>query len=75
MDYITIKDEERERNDGFFTIPPASCEARSCSRDYLPPATYPIGLTPNSKSMTPNHLYLDHGSGAGRPGHFRVEMS
>jgi hypothetical protein len=25
--------------------------------------------------MTPNHLYLDHGSGAGRPGHFRVEMS
>ena len=60
MRYITIKDEERERNDGFFIVNTGSCEARSCSRDYLPPATYPIGLTPNSYIMTPNHLCLDH---------------
>ena len=75
MDYITPKDEERERNDGFFIVNTGPGEARSCSRDRLFTITPAVWLTPNSKSMTPNHLYLDHGSGAGRPGHFRVEMS
>ena len=73
MRYITIKDEERERNAGFFTITPASCEVGSCCGYYLPPAADPVRLTPNSKSMTPNHLCLDHDSGAGRPGHFLPE--
>ena len=73
--YITPKDEERERNDGFFIVNTGPCEARSCSRDCLFTITPAVWLTPNSKSMTPNHLCLSPDSGAGRPGHFRVEMS
>jgi len=60
VDYITPKDEERERNDGFFIVNTGPCEARSCSRDRLFTITPAVWLTPNSKSMTPNHLYLDH---------------
>ena len=60
MRYITPKDEERERNDGFFIVNTGPCEARSCSRDRLFTITPAVWLTPNSKSMTPNHLCLDH---------------
>ena len=60
MRYITIKDEERERNDGFFIVNTGPCEARSCSRDRLFTITPAVWLTPNSKFMTPNHLSLDH---------------